>query len=687
MARQQLKMPPVQYDTMMMQGGVDQMTPMMQLKSGVLRDALNFEANILGGYARIGGYERYDGHALPSSSVYTAVFISAFVNTPAVGQTIQGQTSLSTGVVLEVENSYIAVANTSGAFTIGETIKVGATTIGTVIIPNQKFSPQHQATHVALAANYQRTLISAVPGSGPVRGVFVYNDIVYAFRDNVGATATLLYQATTGGWSQIAYLYEIAFTNGSGIPIEGGTLTQGGVTATFKRAARSSGNTAWTGDAAGRLIIAAPAGGNFAAGAATIGSTTVTLSGVQTAITFAIGGIFETYVGNFSGQTNTSHVYGCDGVNRCWEFDGTVLVPISTGFTPDTPKHITVHKNFLFIAIQGSLGYSAPGWPFDWTALNGAGVIAVGDIITNILELPGAQTTATMGVWARGNTFMLYGTGQSTWNLVPFNTGTGAMHYTAQNMAHTYVFDDRGIIDMQTVLNYGNFDIATCTYPINNFIIKKRQSTIGSILCRTKSQYRLFFSDGYGIYMTSLQGQYGNGNTSYNMPVLFPNPVFCAENAKLSSGDEVMYFGSTNGFVYKMDSGSSFDGVAISAYMTFVTNHIGAPQILKHFRHARVEVSGNSYCQFQFGYALGYSNPNIMQPNYATYENNIQLPYWDSFVWDSFTWDGATIIPADCEMSGTGENYAVSIKSYSDAYYPFSINSLIAHYTTRRGRR
>lgn len=680
----QLKLPPVLQDIVIMQGGVDQMTPIMQLKSGVLRDALNFEANILGGYSRIGGYERYDGTALPSTQTHALLGITSFVNIPSVGQTLTGATSGATCYILEVSANYLAVTAIVGTFSLGETLKVGATVIGTYSTA-APVSPSDIALHTSLAADYRRTLVTAVPGAGPVRGVFVYNDILYAFRDNVGLTATLLYQATGSGWVNIPYFNEISFTSGNIVPTEGTTLTQGSVTATLKRAVLQSG--VWAGSASGRLIITNPVGGTFAAGAATIGTTTVTLGGPSTAITFATGGTFEIEIGNFGGQVATKRAYGCDNTNRCWEFDGTVLVPIVTGFSPDAPKHLAIHKMCLFISVGASLGFSAPGLPYNWTALAGAGELAAGDTITNIIELPGSQATATMGVWETKNTNVLYGTGQSSWNLVPLNTGTGAFDYTAENMAHTYVFDYSGIIDIQTVLNYGNFDSSTITFPVNKFITQERTKVVGACLCRTKSQYRLFFNDGYALFSTNIQGQYGNGNTTYNMPVLFPNPPTCLFSTKLSTGDEVMYFGAATGYVYKMDSGSSFDGSAINWSMTFITNSVGSPQTLKHFRHARVEAVGTSYFNFLFGYTLGYGASDIVGQNSIQYENNVNTPYWDSFTWDSFTWDGGSITPTDCDMTGTGENYAISIKGGSNQFYPFSVNSIVVNYSPRRIKR
>lgn len=662
------------------------MTPLLELPPGNVRDALNFECAILGGYSRIYGYERFDGRQLPSATVFASVYIDAFINIPNVGDTITGQTSAATGYVLAVGANYVVTSEVVGVFSAAEVIKVGATLIGNSINSTGGMTSLQRATYTGNAADKQRTHILQPPGSGPTRGVFVYNDLVYAFRNNAGGTAAALYVQSAGGWTLVPFLYELAFSAGTTAPAEGTTITQGGVTALVKRVALQSG--VWAGSAAGRFIISAPAGGNFAAGAATDGASTFTLTGVQTAITFLPGGTFEFQIGNFSGQANTLRVYGVDGVNRCFEFDGTVLVPINTGFTPDTPAHVTIHKNFLFVGVMASLGFCAPGLPYDWTTQDGAGVVAVGDNLTNMLELPGAQTTATMGVWTHSNTYILYGTGASTWNLVPLNTGCGGLPFTAENMAHTYVMDDRGVTDMQETLNYGNFDVDTITYRVNNFVAQKSALTVCSNLNRHKSQYRIFFSDGYGLYVTNSHGQYSYQNISSGaMPVLFPDPVFCAVEAKLSNGAEVSYFGSANGYVYKLDSGSSFDGAAINAHITFGANSTGAPRMLKRYRHAQIEASGTSFFQYDLGYSLGFGSPNVLQPNYATYQNNISIPSWDNFTWDNFTWDGVSAAPSECYMSGTAENYAITVKSSSAIFYPFTMNSSIVHYTNRRAKR
>ena len=675
-------MAPVRYEVVMLKGGLDQITPTLSLDAGFAKDSVNFECAVTGGYTRVAGYERFDGQMSPSNATYALLGFTTFTNTPAVGSTITGGTSGATAVVIAVGSDYVAYTKSVGVFQSGESISVGATPIGTISTLGGTVTALNDAIYQAAAADVYRADINVVPGSGAVLGVKVFNDKLYAFRANAGGTAVEMYVESPSGWSLVPFGYEIAFSNANVSVESGDTLTQGSVTATIQRVVVESG-TLVSGTNTGRLIISAPTGGNFTSGAATsTGGGSLTLGGAQTAITFATGGKFEFVTANFSGGLNTYRLYGCDGVNRAFEFDGTVFVPIATGTTPDQPKHIAAFKNYLIVSIRSSLFYSALGDPYNWTTIAGAGEIATGDTVTNLLLMTGSQSSATMAVFGRSQTSMLYGSSAADWKLTPYNTGTGGIDYTAQNMSSSYVFDQRGVLTMQASLNYGNFDSATLTNNIKTFIAEKRTHVAYSCLSREKSQYRVFFDDGWGLYITAPNGQWMG-----SMPVCFPHVVYCATEDLLSSGEERIYFGSTDGYVYQMEKGSSFDGQAISASVTLNFNAIGSPRLRKRFRKASLEVSGTGYSSIRFGYQLGYNTDQIAQPSYVDYTNSFSSSFWDSFTWDNFTWDGRTLMPTECEMNGTAENAAVVISSGTNYIAPYTVNSIIVHYSVRRGMR
>ena len=69
----------------------------------------------------------------------------------------------------------------------------------------------------------QRALIGIVPGEGSVLGGWVYNDVVYAFRNKAGGATAGMYKSTTSGWSEIDLGQVLNFdgTTQDGEPVPG----------------------------------------------------------------------------------------------------------------------------------------------------------------------------------------------------------------------------------------------------------------------------------------------------------------------------------------------------------------------------------------------------------------------------------------------------------------------------------
>jgi hypothetical protein len=677
--------PQVQYDLVYLKGGLDLITPTLALPAGIARDAYNFEVSITGGYTRIAGYERFDGRPAPSSALYGSLQIN-LTGAINVGNTITGVTSGRTGIVIAVNGGSIYYTKATGSFTVGETINVLGVAKGTVaaLSATGSLTASQEAQYLGLAANVYRNDITAVPGSGPIRGVVELGGTVYAWRNNAGGTAMAIYKSTGAGWVNVALGFELSFNNGTSEIFDGNVVTgsASGATGTVTRIIFETGS--WgAGTAAGRIIFTTVTGTFSAAEFLKVGGTNhAKVVAAQTAITLAPNGRVETVAGNFGGTDLNLRVYGCDNVNRGFEFDGTVYVPIKTGMATDTPNHVAVHKQHLFFSFGPSLQFSAISSPYQWTPLLGAGEIVQPEPITALVIQPGDQTTGAMAVYSDNYTYILYGTDSASWTLSAYNTGAGAKAYSGQNLGQTYTFDNRGVITLQATLSYGNFDTAAVTLNIRPFTQTRRNLVTASGLNREKSQYRLFFSDGYALYITIANGQMLGA-----MPIRFPDQVTCACESTDSFTTETMFFGSDNGFVYALDVGTSFDGENINATLDLNYNSENSPRILKRYRRGSFEITGNGYCEFQFAYDLGYSSTYIGQESAASYANSFAASYWDSVFWDLFIWDGRTLSPTDVEIKGTGQNILLRISSDSPYYQPFTINSVILHYTTRRGLR
>jgi len=540
-----------------------------------------------------------------------------------------------------------------------------------------------RAQYTNLAADVYRALITAVPGSGSILGVWQFDDVVYAFRNVADGLSAAMYKSSTSGWQLVALGRELSYTSGGTYVISVGDTITGetsGATAIITAITIETGTLA-AGDAAGRIIFASQAG-TFQSETIKVGANlnVATIAGNSTAITFAVpDGRFE--FGNYS--FGTTKMYGVDGKNRGFEFDGTTFVPIATGMTTDAPKFLWQHKNHLFYAFSGSAQHSGIGTPYTWTVVSGAAELAMGDTIAGFQGMAGAQDTAALAIFTRNGIRILYGTSSSNWQLVSYKSEIGAFAYTVQQIGLTLMLDDRGITSLETSQNYGNFMDATLSKRIQTWLNARRALSIASCIVRDKNQYRLFFSDGSALYVTM-----DNGKPVGMLPVQLTHIPTCICSLENNSGDERIYFGDTSGYVHQMDVGTSFDGSNIEFYMDFAYNNFGSPRVLKSFKNAVLEVAGSGYAEFSFGSSLGYASTEIEQPSTQSAAASLTSASWDvDFIFDQSVWDGVSLLPSYFSMQGEAENISLKILGSSDYYSPLRFSGVLVNYVVRRALR
>ena len=681
-----------QFDYLPFSGGYDTETRNWNIPPGRLVESQNYEIGINGqGYIDIQGYEIFSGQPAPSDAAY-AILDVTITGAFAVGDTITQLVSGATAVVLAVVTSetpnYLVITKITGVFDATNDLQVSAATQGTAAslarasgAPTVKLNAQYKN----LAADNYRADIAAVPGSGPCRGIMMLDDICYAFRNNAGGTAAAMYKSSSSGWVLVALGRELSFTSGGTYEVLEGDVITGatsGATATITRVVLESGSFA-AGTAAGRFIFASQTG-TFQSETLNVGASTnvATITGDGAAITLLPSGRFEVVRANFGGQLGTRRLYGVDGKNRGFEFDGTVFVPIDTGMTTDTPTHVAVFKNHLFYSFGSSAQHSGTGTPYIFAPIFGASELATGDEITGFMIEPGDNATGTLGIYNRNTTHMLYGTSSADWNLVTFREELGAFPYSIQQFGQTYFLDDRGVTTLATTLAHGNFQQATISRNIQSFINSKKTLVKASCIARDKNQYRLFFSDKSGLYITTQDGKVVG-----LMPILFADSVDCIVSQEDEAGAEIITFGSSDGKVYRLDKGTSFDGDNIEAFFRTHFTFSKSIRWKKKYLGATIEASGDGYAEFNFSYQLGYNSTAITQPGSVIEAVDFQGVFWDAFTWDNFTWDGVSLKPSNLKLSGSAENISLIIRKNSDYMQPVTMTGAMIRHTFRRQLR
>lgn len=684
-------------------GGLDEISQPLAIKPGRALSCVNYEA-LEDGYARVEGYERFSGQTLPSE---TPFWLLSFDNgtIPIVeGDTITGALSGATAIAIVdpevVTGDWLVTPATgrlglralAGVFQNGENLLVGgivhAAADGTTLEGMSASGDDYEDNAARAARVYGRSLIAAVPGSGPVRGVWEFNGTVYAFRDNVGGTAGAIYKSSAGGWVTVGSLgHMLAFTSGGVTEIlEGQTVTGATSAATgiVRRAVLQSG-TWGAGDAAGYFILSNIVG-VFVAENLNVGASLnlATIAAAPVANALPPGGRYFFLTHNFYGASGTRRVYGVNGVGPGFEFDGTYFVPILTGAAVETPQRIAKFRNQLFLAYpNGLVQGSEVGEPIGWDVSGGAWEVGIGSDVADFI-----QHTDSLLILGKHAIFSLTGYDSTDFILSQITDEAGAKPFTGQRIGAGIYLDNRGLRSITTSQEFGNFSMGSITESVKKTLGRRKKSgvrPIASVLVRTKSHYRMFYDDGSGL--------------SFYVGRKVPEPMYFELGKNLTCvssnesedddtlDDERVFFGDDEGFVYQMDSGPSYDGEAILAYVRLAYSHMGSPNLMKRVSKVSMDVTAPAPMTLRFIVDFDYASREQFDSSQIEVEAVGTGGLYDVNNYDEFFWSGPDENVLEGTVEGQGFNASMTIFSESDSVPPHILRGATFFYLKRGVRR
>jgi hypothetical protein len=679
-----MNLPQKKVDFVSLKGGIDLASTVLEVYQGAAISLLNFEPKLGGGYKRILGYERGDGRQAPSDTQYYVATVDD-ASGLTVGDTLTGVTSSATAKIYKIEGNTLGLIDIVGTFVADET--VNGVNLDTIPVVSGITGVTEDEQWELDAHNYRRSTIGAVPGTGNVLGAFAYGSLWYAFRVTSGAVR--LYKSSASGWTHVPYFHLLYFDAGvmsegeiaAGTSITGASSSAAG---TVKRFIKNDGG--YGADASGYMVVDISSGAFVDNEDIQVGGVTKAVAnGASAAITMAPGGRFEFINHNFYGGSATRYVYGADGVNPAFEFDGTTLVPImfpegNPSF--NKPKYITAFKSHLWFSYPGGrVAHSAIGEPLVMSALLGAAEFGLGDECTGMAQRSGD----VLAIYTRRRTYAIYGYSALDWAMKIISEAFGAKDYTVQVVGTVYALEDKGIAPLERVDAYGDFENATVSRLVKPILDKYKNSLIGSVVVKESNQYRLFFNDGSGLIMND------DAYTEQTLPAFstfqFPDIPTCLSNMENASGNEVILFGDKDGFVYQMERGYNFDGDAIEwAYRTpFMAQK--SPHLRKSYSSLFVDIEA------QQSFPVSISTDLSFSEIYTASNNSDQMNFaggggfWDTAFWDDFFWDAEIFSSRGITLSGTGKNISVLFYGNSDRIRPFTIQTLEIHYIPRRLKR
>lgn len=284
---------------------------------------------------------------------------------------------------------------------------------------------------------------------------------------------------------------------------------------------------------------------------------------------------YQTVFANFYENDETAAIYGVTGAGPAFTYSSSGFAFIRTPLdkSVDKPRHIAFHDNRLALGFgPGFVALSAVGVPNDFTGITGAdpSLWGVGDTLTGMLSVPGN----VLAVFSESSIRTLEGSGEQSGNMRVISANSGAKEYTAVLVGEPVFVDNRGVSSLSTTDKYGDFDLGRLTDPIRSWIQARIQnapvstsSDNGVVLAvpiRNKSQYRLFFEDGYGLtlFFNSEGGveptffhyeTHTDGADAAAEPTSRRFVPTWADSSVLSSGRERVVIGNSEGAVFVVD--------------------------------------------------------------------------------------------------------------------------------------
>lgn len=400
---------------------------------------------------------------------------------------------------------------------------------------------------------------------------------------------------------------------------------------------------------------------------------------VSTGVTLAPGGRVFCIVHNFTGALNAEKMYGADGKNKAFQFDGTTYTQITTTASPETPSLVIAHKNRLFATVLGNLFLSSPGDPVSGWAGVGAtpAEIATGQIITGLVSMPGDGDSGALAVYGENKVSVLYGYSTSTWQMSVASPEVGALLGTTQYASTAIAVDNKSITTLAAVQEFGNFASSDQGRKVKPIIASTARQAVASLTHKAQNQYWVFFSDKSGLAV-SIE----NKAVREIMPFALSHEVLCAFSGEDENGEERLFFGSIDGMVYEMERGTTFDGGDIEAELRLAFTSPAGPTTHCSWRRLRLDMNVPEYAEIKFNYEFDYGGPDYVTPTETGLTGG--GGYWDMSFWDDFVWDSPWRSPPSFKMTGNSMNVSPFIYSKSKLSSPFVLESAVIDYSPRR---
>lgn len=643
-------------------GLVTNLSPLQQgvQAPGSARILRNFEPAVSGGYRRIEGYSKYS---------------TSFV--PAYGAPLV-QGSGQTGTALTISNLFISpVAN--------DTFTVAGVT-GTYTVQSVSYNSSSKTATLTLTSSLasspaDKAAVTFTSHTGLINGLAVWESSILAFRNNN------IYSSTGTTWSLInTPSFGTVLVNGAGqtgtslavdglssIPRVGDTFKINGVEKVYTVTADA------TVVSTGATLAITPALASSPSDNAAVTWLTMNATSTEKAR-------FAKYRIN-----NTNKIAIVDSTNYPVIWDGSTATRLDSTTDLLGAQSAVFHKNHLFLVKDDKLIFTAPFTDSDFNAANGAGIISTGALITGTIVF-----REILIIFTERTISQLVGNTLSDFQLQPITRNVGCVaRDTIQEVSGDVMFlGPDGLRLLGATDRNGDFNLGLVSKTIQTEMtdLLSSSESFSSIVIKQKSQYRIF---GYSpnVTVSSAKGILGtqvSGETTgeIHWAELTGIKAYVADSF-YNNQSEIIAFSNTDGFVYKMESGKSFDGQHIPASFATPYVFINDPRIRKTFYKLFLYTDPEGSVSTNVNLKFDFDDKGSIQPTTITLSNTGVSTV--GFYGNTTARYGITVygnkLKKLFQTQVVGSGFFVSLQFFSEGTDPpFSLDAATLEYSTHDRR-
>lgn len=410
------------------------------------------------------------------------------------------------------------------------------------------------------------------------------------------------------------------------------------------------------------------------------------------------GAVFATRY-NWNG---TDSIIICDSVNPPIHYNGTTLTnmiatnSVDGGTTISTSTAANIiganavqeFHSHLFYSVDEVIRFSAPN---DAGLVDGTG--GSGEFITG-------SEKGGLAPWRKE----LYCFG---FDRIGKISGQNSTDFKYENVTHKVgTIDPRTISEMNGDVYYLAFDgVRTIAGTVKNddielnSVTRKIPNTIESlgfrstgkevnaVSIRNSSQYRLFVGssvledyEGEGL----LGGIRLNRNNEISLEWFKLKGInaSCSDSSQFTT-EEYIIHGGFDGYVYRQEEGSDYNGANIDAFLQFPYWSISDPELRKTLYTGKFYLRSASQIAPTMGYTYDYNISDVIQP--PEQDLSTGTDGFDEYGASGITYGSATYgsdfpINADLNLVGSGNNVSFYFSS-NDIFTAWSLQSMVIEYS------